>query len=66
MHDKYFLKKEKLADMLFDIVKYLITALCATLFLSEKTFSIIKVFIAGFIAVIISALAIFITPLKEE
>lgn len=66
MADKYFLKKEKLADMLFDIVKYLLTALCAMLFISEESFSVVKLFIAALIAVIISAVAIFITPLKEE
>ena len=66
MGNKYFLKKEKLADMLFDIVKYLLTALCAKLFISEKPFSFVKVFIASLIAVIITAIAIFITPLKEE
>jgi hypothetical protein len=66
MRDKYFLKKEKLADMLFDIVKYLLTALCAMLFISEESFSFVKVFIAALIAVIITAIATFITPLKEE
>jgi hypothetical protein len=66
MHDKYFLKKEKLANMLFDIVKYLLTALCAMLFISETRFSTLKLFIAALIAVIISIIAIFITPLKED
>jgi hypothetical protein len=52
--------------MLFDIVKYLLTAICAMLFISEESFSFVKVFIAALIAVIITVIATFITPLKEE
>ena len=66
MHDKYFLKKDKLADLLFDIVKYLLTTLGAIILLSEKAMSPFTVTIVVVIAVIILTLAVFITPLKEE
>lgn len=66
MRDKYFLKKEKLANLLFDIVKYLLTTLGAIMLLSEKAMSSFTVTIVVVIAVIILTLAIFITPLKEE
>jgi hypothetical protein len=66
MRDKYFLKKEKLADLLFDIVKYLLTTLGAIILLSEKAMSPFTVTIVVVIAVIILTLAVFITPLKEE
>jgi hypothetical protein len=66
MHDKYFLKKEKLADLLFDIVKYLLTTLGAIILLAEKPISPVTVTIVVVIAVIILTLAVFITPLKEE
>jgi hypothetical protein len=66
MHDKYFLKKEKLANLLFNIVKYLLTTLGAIILLAEKTISPVRVTIVVVIAVIILMLAVFITPLKEE
>jgi len=66
MRDKYFPKKEKLADLLFDIVKYLLTTLGAIILLSEKAMSPFTVTIVVMIAVIILTLAVFITPLKEE
>jgi len=64
--DKYFLKKEKLANLFFDIVKYLLTTLGAIILLAEKTISPVRVTIVVVIAVIILMLAVFITPLKEE
>jgi hypothetical protein len=66
MKDAYFLKKEKLADLLFDLVKYLLTTLGAIILLSEKAMSPFTVTIVVVIAVIILTLAVFITPLKEE
>lgn len=66
MHDKYFLKKEKLADLFFDIVKYLLTTLGAIILLAEKPISPVTVTIVVVIAVIILTLAVFITPLREE
>jgi hypothetical protein len=36
MIDKYFYKREKVANLLFDLVKYLLTALGATLLFTDK------------------------------
>jgi hypothetical protein len=66
MKDKYFLKKEKLANLLFDIVKYLLTTLGAIILLAERSISPVTVTIVVVIAVIILSLAVFITPLKED
>jgi hypothetical protein len=55
-----------LADLLFDIVKYLLTTLGAIILLAEKPISPVTVTIVVVIAVIILTLAVFITPLKEE
>ena len=40
MADKYFYKREKVANLLFDLVKYLLTALGATLLFTDKEISI--------------------------
>ncbi len=66
MHDKYFHKKEKLANLLFDLVKYLLTTLGAIILLAEKTINLFTVAVIIVIAVIILTLAVFITPIKEE
>ena len=39
MVDKYFYKREKVANLLFDLVKYLLTALGATLLFTDKDLS---------------------------
>jgi hypothetical protein len=66
MKDKYFLKKEKVANLLFDFVKYLLTTLSAILLLSEKALNLAAIVVTVGIAGIILIAAIFITPLKEE
>jgi membrane protein YdbS with pleckstrin-like domain len=66
MKDKYFLKKEKVADLLFDLVKYLLTAITAGVMLSEKPINLISVIAGGIIAIIIFIVAVRITPAKEE
>ncbi|MEW6067304.1 MAG: hypothetical protein AB1610_03290 [Nitrospirota bacterium] len=66
MKDRYFLKKEKVANLMFDLVKYLLTTLGAILLLSEKTINIFAVVITVVIAIIIFITAFVITPLKED
>jgi hypothetical protein len=64
MNDKYFLKKEKVANLLFDLVKYLLTALGAAV-LFGKEFSDIKVLLLTLvIAIITFSLGVIITPIK--
>lgn len=65
MKDRYFLKKEKIANLLFDLVKYLLTTLGAMILLSEKTVNVFSIVITLGIAVIILMTAIIITPVKE-
>jgi hypothetical protein len=64
--DKYFLKKEKVANLLFDLVKYLLTTMGAILLLSEKPLSLNLVAVVILVAVVVFTLAVFITPVKEE
>lgn len=64
--DKYFLKKEKVANLLFDLVKYLLTAIGAITLLSEKTINLKLLLITSAIALIVFILAIVITPVKED
>jgi hypothetical protein len=64
--DKYFLKKEKVANLLFDLVKYLLTAIGAITLLSEKTINLKLLLITSAIALIVFILAIVITPIKED
>lgn len=66
MKDKYFLKKEKVANLLFDLVKYLLTTLGAMILLSEKSIKPDVVVITVLIAAIILMTAVLITPVKEE
>ena len=65
MKDENFLKKEKVANLLFDLVKYLLTTLGAIVLLG-KEMPDFRVLLTTFaIAIIVFALAVFITPKKE-
>ena len=64
--DKYFYKREKVANLLFDLVKYLLTALGATVLFTDKDIPTGIVFISAFLAALVFVLGIFITPRKED
>lgn len=66
MVDKYFYKREKVASLLFDLVKYLLTALAATVLFTEKLIPIKILILIGIIVLFIFILAIAITPKKED
>ena len=66
MKDKYFLKKEKVANLLFDLVKYLLTTIGAIMLLKKEMYSFKALLISFVIAIIVFAVAVFITPLKED
>ena len=66
MVDKYFYKREKVANLLFDLVKYLLTAVAAAFLFTEKLFSTKIVILTGLMAIFIFILAIVITPKKED
>jgi hypothetical protein len=66
MRDKYFLKKEKVADLLFDLVKYLLTTIGAIMLLQKEIYSFKALLISFVIAIIVFAVAVFIAPLKED
>jgi Ca2+/Na+ antiporter len=66
MKDKYFHKKEKLANLLFDLVKYLLTTLGAIMLLSEKTVKTSLLISVSAVTITIFIIAIYITPLKED
>ena len=66
MKDRYFHKKKKVADLLFDLVKYLLTALGAVLLFSEKSLSLNMVIVVTIIILGVFIFAVFITPLKED
>jgi phosphate starvation-inducible membrane PsiE len=65
MVDKYFYKREKVANLLFDLVKYLLTALGATLLFTDKDINIGVILIIAALAILVFVLGIFITPRKE-
>jgi len=65
MVDKYFYKREKVANLLFDLVKYLLTALGATLLFTDKDISLVVILIIAALAMLVFVLGIFITPRKE-
>ena len=65
MIDKYFYKREKVADLLFDLVKYLLTALAATLLFTDKIIEFKIILVIGVLGILVFILAIFITPKKE-
>ncbi len=65
MVDKYFYKREKVANLLFDLVKYLLTALGATLLFTDKDINIGVILIIVALAILVFVLGIFITPRKE-
>ena len=65
MVDKYFYKREKVANLLFDLVKYLLTALGATLLFTDKDINIGIILIIVALAILVFVLGIFITPRKE-
>ena len=65
MIDKYFYKREKVANLLFDLVKYLLTALGATLLFTDKEISTGIILIIAGLAILVFAIGIFITPKKE-
>lgn len=66
MLDEYFYKREKVANLLFDLVKYLLTAVAATVLFTEKLISTKILILIGAIALFIFILAIVITPKKED
>ena len=66
MVDKYFHKREKVANLLFDLVKYLLTALGATLLFTDKEISTGIILIIAALALLVFAMGIFITPRKED
>jgi len=66
MVDKYFYKREKVANLLFDLVKYLLTALGATLLFTDKEISIGIILIIAALAILVFVMGIFITPRKED
>ena len=66
MVDKYFHKREKVANLLFDLVKYLLTALGATLLFTDKEISTGIILIIAALALLVFVMGIFITPRKED
>jgi hypothetical protein len=64
--DGYFYKREKVANLLFDLVKYLLTALGATLLFTDKNISTGIIVVVALLAVLVFILGIFITPKKED
>ena len=66
MVDKYFYKREKVANLFFDLVKYLLTALAATMLFTNKIIDFKIIFVIGALAILIFILATFITPEKES
>jgi len=66
MEDKYFYKREKVANLFFDLVKYLLTALAATLLFTDKFIDVNIILVIGALGILIFILAIFITPKKES
>ena len=50
---------------LFDLVKYLLTALGATLLFTDKDISLVVILIIAALAMLVFVLGIFITPRKE-
>ncbi len=66
MIDKYFYKREKVANLLFDLVKYLLTALGATLLFTDKEISTGIILIIAALALLVFVMGIFITPRKED
>ena len=65
MIDKYFYKREKVANLLFDLVKYLLTALAAMLLFTDKIIEFKIILVIGVLGILVFILAIFITPKKE-
>lgn len=65
MIDKYFYKREKVADLFFDLVKYLLTALAAVLLFTDKIIEFKIILVIGALGILVFILAIFITPKKE-
>lgn len=66
MKDRYALKKEKVANLLFDLVKYLLTTVGAIMLLSEKPINPFAVISAICVASAILIAAVLITPAKED
>jgi len=66
MVDKYFHKREKVANLLFDLLKYLLTALGATLLFTDKEISTGIILIIAALALLVFVMGIFITPRKED
>ena len=66
MVDKYLYKREKVANLFFDLVKYLLTALAATMLFTNKIIDFKIIFVIGALAILIFILATFITPEKES
>jgi len=66
MVDKYFYKREKVANLLFDLVKYLLTALGATLLFTDKEISTGVILIIAALAICVFVMGISITPKTED
>ena len=54
-----------MANLLFDLVKYLLTALAATILFTDKVIGFKIIFVIGALAILIFILAIFITPERK-
>lgn len=66
MVDRYFYKREKVANLLFDLVKYLLTALGATLLFTDREISTGIILIIAALALLVFVMGIYITPRKED
>ena len=62
----HFYKREKVANLLFDLVKYLLTALGATLLFTDKEISTGIILIIAVMAIWVFVMGIFIIPKKED
>lgn len=58
--------RSKVANLLFDLVKYLLTALGATLLFTDKEISTGIILIIAALALLVFVMGIYITPRKED
>ena len=66
MKDRYFLKREKVANLLFDLVKYMLTAIAAAMLFGKEIANIKMLLVTSLIGIIIFIAAVIITPIKED
>ncbi len=66
MVDRYFYKREKVANLLFDLGRYLLTALRATLLFTDREISTGIILIIAALALLVFVMGIYITPRKED